>query len=63
MQSFIGKPLSDCVAYCKENNLEFSVIINSNLKENEQGYKDFVVSVKEEKGKVIIIASKFKIEV
>lgn len=62
MPSFIGKPLKDCVDYCNNNGLEYVVNYNT-YTENEPNLKDFVVKTSLKNNKVIIVASKFKLEV
>ncbi len=62
MPSFIGRPLKDCITYCNKNGLEFIVKYNSCTKD-EENLTDFVIKTYMEENKLIIVASKFKIEV
>ena len=62
MPSFTGRPLKDCIKKRKKNGLEFIVKYNSCTKD-EENLTDFVIKTYMEENKLIIVASKFKIEV
>lgn len=65
MSSFIGRPLKECIEYCRKNKIEFVIEFNS-LTTNcdEKLLEDFVVKIEQvNQNSIKIIASKFKIEV
>ena len=64
MPSFIGKPLKECIEFCNNNNIKYSVEYNSLTKIDEKLLTAFVVKVTTiKKNEVKIVASKFKLEV
>ncbi len=61
MQNFIGLPLSQVIEYCKKNNLEYEIIINSYSQDECTEF--FVTNMRMKNNLIEITVSKFKIEV